>query len=54
MGRTVRLLTAAGILMLAAGALFGFLRQWIYAALTWAGAFGCLIAALSFKNWEEK
>lgn len=46
----VRLLIAAGVLMLLCGCIFGFLRQWIYAALVWAGAFGCLVAALNFKK----
>lgn len=45
-----RLLLAAGVLMLLAGCIFGFARQWVYAALVWVGAFGCLIAALNFKN----
>ena len=50
----VRLLVAAGVLMLLAGCIFGFTRQWIYAALVWVGAFGCLIAALNFKNRKDK
>jgi hypothetical protein len=37
-------LVAAGILMLLAGAIFGFLDQWLYAVLIWAGALGCLAA----------
>ena len=45
-----RLLIAAGILLLLAGAIFAFLSQWGYAALLWAGALGCLAAALNFKN----
>ena len=49
----VRLLVAAGVLMLLAGCTFGFTQQWIYAALVWAGAFGCLIAALNFKNRKD-
>ena len=49
----VRLLLAAGVLMLLAGCLFGLMRQWVYAALVWAGAFGCLVAALNFKNPKE-
>lgn len=47
---SVRLLLAAGALMLLSGCIFGFTQQWIYAALVWIGAFGCLIAALNFKN----
>ena len=31
MEKTVRLLAAAGVLMLLAGAIFGFMRQWICA-----------------------
>lgn len=50
MKETVRLLVTAGILMLLAGSLFGVTRQWICAGLFWVGAFGCLIAALNFKN----
>ena len=51
---SVRLLAAAGALMLLAGCIFGFTQQWIYAALVWVGAFGCLIAALNFKNRKGK
>ena len=47
---SVRLLVAAGVLMLLSGCIFGFVQQWIYAALVWVGAFGCLVAALNFKN----
>lgn len=50
----VRLLVVAGVLMLLSGCIFGFTRQWIYAALVWVGAFGCLIAALNFKNRKDK
>lgn len=48
-----RLLIAAGILLLLAGAIFAFLSQWGYAALLWAGALGCLAAALNFKNRKD-
>lgn len=51
---TVRLLVAAGILMLLAGCIFGFTRQWICAALVWVGAFGCLVAALNFKKRNDQ
>lgn len=47
---SLRLLVAAGVLMLPAGCIFGFVQQWIYAALVWVGAFGCMVAALNFKN----
>ena len=49
-----RLLVAAGVLMLLAGCIFGFVQQWIYAALVWVGAFGCLVAALNYKNRKDK
>lgn len=51
---TVRLLLAAGILMLLAGGIFGFLRQWLCAALVCVGAFGCLAAAWNFKNRKDE
>lgn len=47
-----RLLLAAGVLMLLSGCIFGFVRQWIYAALVWVGAFCSLVAALNFKKQE--
>lgn len=50
----VRLLTAAYVLMLLAGAVFGFIGQWIPAVLVWVGAFGCLTAALNFRNRKDK
>lgn len=34
----------------AGGALFALTRQWVYAALIWAGALGCLAAALNFRG----
>lgn len=49
----VRLLLAAGVLMLLSGCLFGFTQQWLYAALVWVGAFGCFVAALNFKNQKQ-
>ena len=54
MEKAIRLLVAAGILMLLAGAIFGFLDQWLYAALIWAGAFCCFVAALNFKDRKDK
>lgn len=51
--KAVRLLLAAGFLMLLAGCIFGFLSQWSYAALIWIGAFGCFVAAVNFKNIRE-
>ena len=57
-GRTMEIATklfaCAGTLLLIAGAIFGFLGQWLYAALIWAGALGCLAAALNFKNRKGK
>lgn len=50
---SVRLLLAAGALMLLAGGLFAILQRWIYAALLGAGALGCLTAAICFKNRKE-
>lgn len=54
MEKAVRLLVTAGILMLIAGVIFGFLKQWVYTALILAGAFGCLVAALNFRNRRDK
>ena len=57
-GRTMeiatKLLVCAGTLMLIAGVIFGFLGQWLSAALIWAGALGCLAAALNFKKRKDK
>ena len=52
--KTVRPLLTAGILLMIAGCIFGFISQWSYAALVWVGAFGCCIAVLNFKNQKEK
>lgn len=54
MEKTVRLLAAAGVLMLLAGAIFVFLRQWICAGLLLAGAFGCLIATLRRELYNKR
>lgn len=51
---SVRLLMAAAALMQLAGCIFGFVRQWIYAALVWGGAVGCMAAALNFKNRKDE
>ena len=51
---SVRLLVAAGVLMLLSGCIFGFTQHWFYTALVWTGAFGCLVAALNFKNRKDK
>ncbi len=50
----IRLLLAAGVLMLLAGCIFAFLKLWIYSALLCAGAIGCLVAALNFKSADIK
>lgn len=50
---TVRLLVAAEVLMLLAGVIFAFLKLWLYTALLAAGAFGCLIGAMNFKNKRD-
>ena len=47
-----KLLVCAGTLMLIAGAFFGFLGQWLYAALIWAGAMGCLAAEMN-RSYKE-
>lgn len=54
MEKATKLLICAGILMLLASAIFGFLKQWLYAALILASAFGCLLAALNIKNKKDK
>ena len=53
MKNAAKLLVCTGTLMLLAGAIFGFLSQWICAALIWAGALGCSAAALNFKSREN-
>lgn len=50
---TVRLLVAAGVLMLLAGVIFAFFKLWPYAALLAAGAFGFLVGAMNFKNRKD-
>lgn len=54
MEKTVRLLITAGILMLLAGVILGFLKQWICTGLLCAGAFGCLAVVMNFKNRKNK
>ena len=46
-------MVAAGVLMLLAGVIFAFLKLWLYAALLAAGAFGCPIGAMNFKNRKD-
>lgn len=50
----VRLLLAAGILLLLAGGVLVCLRQWHCAALSGAGALGCMTGAKAFHNGEDK
>ena len=50
MNTAVRLLIAAGVLLLLAGCIFAFMKLWFYAVLPGIGAFGCLIGALNFQN----
>ena len=47
---SVRLLLTAGILLLIAGGIFAILHGWLYTGLLWAGAFGCLMAALNLRD----
>ena len=54
MDKAVRLLVTAGALMLIAGIILVFSKQWICAALLGAGAFGCLTAALNFRCRKDK
>ncbi len=49
-----RLLITASVLMLHAGGVFLFLKQWGSAALLAAGAVGCLTGAVNFKNQNGK
>ena len=44
------LLLTAGILLLIAGGIFAILQGWLYTGLLWAGASGCLMAALNFRD----
>lgn len=45
-----RLLLAASVLLVLAGALWGLLAQWVCAALSWVGALGCAAAAVHFSG----
>lgn len=47
---SARLLLTAGILLLIAGGIFAILQGWLYTDLLWAGAFGCLMTALNFRD----
>ena len=40
----------AGILLLISGGICAILQGWLYTGLLWAGAFGCLMAALNFRD----
>jgi len=50
----VRLLIAASVLMVHAGGIFAFQKLWLYAALLGAGALGCIVGAINFKNIDDK
>ena len=50
---SVHLLLAAGVLLLIAGVIFAILQLWLYTDLLWASAFGCLMAALNFRNSQN-
>ena len=47
---SVHLLLTTGVLLLIAGVIFAILQVWLYTGLLWAGAFGCLMAALNLRN----
>lgn len=51
---TVRLLITASVLMVHAGGVFAFMKLWLYAALLGAGALGCMVGAINFKNLDDK
>ena len=53
-GTTVKLLFAAGALMLLAGVIFAFMSRWIIAGLMGAAALGCLAGALNFRDHGDK
>ena len=50
----VRLLIVSGVLMVHAGGVFLFLRLWLCAALLAAGALGCIVGAINFKNLDDQ
>lgn len=51
--KTVRLLLTAGILLMIAGCIFGFISQWIYAALVWVDRRIARDIVNSFGNFPE-
>lgn len=53
-GTTVKLLFAAGALMLLAGVIFAFMRLWVIAGLMGAASLGCLAGALNFRDHGDK
>lgn len=53
-GTTVKLLFAAGALMLLAGVIFAFMRLCIIAGLMGAASLGCLAGALNFRDHGDK
>ena len=54
MEKTVGLLAAAGVLMLLAGVLLGFLRQWVCAGLLCVGAFGLPDRGAELQKAEKR
>lgn len=51
---TSKLLTCAGVLLLAAGVLMAICSDLVIAAILWAGAFCMLFAAYHFRIAEDK
>lgn len=51
---TVRLLVAAGVLMVLSGCIFASVQRWLYAVLMWVGAFDCVVAALNLKYRKDE
>ena len=50
----VRLLIAAGVLMLLSGCIFAFTRQWVYTALVWVGKIKCKSTTSTTINLYKK
>ena len=50
----VRLLLAASVLLVLAGALWGLLAQWPCATRSWVGAIGCGAAVAMHFSGDEK
>lgn len=50
----VRLLIAAGVLMVSAGGIFAFMKLWLYAVLLDVGALGRIVGAIHFNSIDNK